>query len=127
MKTIVRSLLCLALTLASCSAPLRQPLDFAGGNAGELQSVLDKYEAGGDGVKMAAVELLIGNMRLHFGKWRGATVPPCDPLQWGRAVDDHDFGPLCIPRRGDVVKVMPAAGSGAPRDIGVGDRQADKC
>ena len=60
--------LCIALTLASCSSPLRQALDFAGDNAAELQAVLDKYEAEGDGLKLAAAEFLIGNMRLH-GLW----------------------------------------------------------
>ena len=60
--------LCLALTLASCSSPLRQALDFAGDNAAELQAVLDKYEAEGDGEKLAAAEFLIANMRLHGSK-----------------------------------------------------------
>lgn len=48
--------------------PLRQSLDYAGDNAADLQAVLDKYEAEGDGLKLAAAEFLIGNMRLH-GLW----------------------------------------------------------
>ena len=58
----------LAFALASCTSPLRQSLDYAGDNAAELQAVLDKYEAEGDGLKLAAAEFLIGNMRLH-GLW----------------------------------------------------------
>lgn len=58
----------LALVIASCTSPLRQSLDYAGENAAELQAVLDKYEAEGDGLKLAAAEFLIGNMRLH-GLW----------------------------------------------------------
>lgn len=63
---------CLALSLFSCSDSLPQTLDFAGNNAAELQSVLDKYEAEGDGEKLAAAEFLIANMRLHGSKTSGA-------------------------------------------------------
>lgn len=62
----------LAFALASCSDPLRQSLDYAGDNAAELQAVLDKYEAEGDGLKLAAAEFLIGNMRLHGSKTSAA-------------------------------------------------------
>ena len=61
-----------ALAFASCTDPLRQSLDYAGDNAAELQAVLDKYEAEGDGLKLAAVEFLIGNMRLHGSKTSAA-------------------------------------------------------
>ncbi len=64
--------LTLTLALASCSDPLRQSLDYAGDNAAELQAVLDKYEAEGDGLKLAAAEFLIGNMRLHGSKTSAA-------------------------------------------------------
>ena len=68
--TVQSSLFALALSfaLASCTSPLRQSLDYAGENAAELHAVLDKYEAEGDGLKLAAAEFLIGNMRLH-GLW----------------------------------------------------------
>ena len=42
--------------------PLRQSLDYAGDNAADLQAVLDKYEAEGDGLKLAAAEFLISRM-----------------------------------------------------------------
>ncbi len=62
----------LAFALASCTSPLRQSLDYAGDNAAELQAVLDKYEAEGDGLKLAAAEFLIGNMRQHGSKTSAA-------------------------------------------------------
>ena len=61
--------LCSVVTLLlSCENKFDKTMSFAGDNAAELLAVLDKYEAEGDGLKLAAAEFLIGNIRLH-GLW----------------------------------------------------------